>query len=87
MMIEKDNIGGISPSTPRDMSVKMTEKNVGRVVTILARVVEYDTTTGRALVVPADYERGMVDEMTIPFIDILHWHERKATGTARKGVK
>lgn len=72
---------------PKANSVETTEKVIGRFVDIRARVVEYDTATGRALVVPADYAPGMADEMTIPFIDILHWHERKATETATEGVK
>lgn len=78
---------GNSPSTSSDISVVSTKKTIGRTVTILARVVEYNTDTGRALVVPTDTNSVDQESMTIPFANILHWHERKATEAAVDGAK
>ncbi|MBU3887624.1 hypothetical protein [Methylosinus sp. KRF6] len=83
-MSTKNNIAG---KYPKAESIETTEKTIGRTVTILARVVEYDTDTGRALVVPTDTNSVDQESMSIPFANILRWHERKATEAAVDGAK
>ncbi|WP_156967783.1 hypothetical protein [Methylosinus sp. PW1] len=60
-------------------------QKIGRTVIVSAKVVEYDTSTGRALIVPTDADSPEKESMTIPFKDILKWEERNKPSPQKEG--
>lgn len=59
-------------------------KKIGRTIIVSVKVIEYITSTGRALIVPTDADSIEKESMTIPFEDILKWEEREATAAQKR---